>query len=504
MSLSSNIQATLQIDPAATALEFEERGYRWGQIAEVVDGLERALRDGAIPRGAAIGLLLRNRPEMAAAILGTIVGERCIVCVNPMQGEAKLAEDLAGLRVPALVATEADWQSPVVRQAAEASGSLGIHVCLDGAPAVSLVPGLEKPAHGSHRDLAPGIAVEMLTSGTTGPPKRIQLGTAAFEQAIVGSSHYEKNRSEAPKLYESFALLNSPLVHIGGMFHAVKAAVDGRPLCLLDRFSVAGWTAAVRRHRPKVTGLVPSAMKMVLDANVPVEDLASLRAVTSGTAPLAPELQVEFEERYGIPVLITYGATEFAGAVAGWTIQDHRAFAKDKRGSVGRAHPGCSLRIVDAESGEPLAADEVGLLEVQTEQAPTREWVRTADRARLDPDGFLWIEGRADGAINRGGFKVDPASVARALEGHPAIREAAVVGLPDERLGEVPAALVELREGAAAPSEAELIDFAKDRLTRYFVPVRIRVVDEIPRTPSLKPSQPGMRALFAEEEASGR
>jgi acyl-coenzyme A synthetase/AMP-(fatty) acid ligase len=240
-------------------------------------------------------------------------------------------------------------------------------------------------------------------------------------------------------------------------------------------------------------------MKMVLDAKVPEEDLASLRAVTSGTAPLAPELQAAFEERYGIPVLVTYGATEFAGAVAGWTIHDHREFAAKKSGSVGRAHPGCELRIVDPDTGEVLPPSQSGLLEVRTEQAPIRGWVRTADQARIDEDGFLWIEGRADGAINRGGFKIDPAGVARVLEQHPAIREAAVVGLPDERLGEVPVAVAELREGAEEPSEEELLAFAREHLTRYHVPTRFKVVDEIPRTPSLKPSHPAMRALFSEE-----
>lgn len=216
-----------------------------------------------------------------------------------------------------------------------------------------------------------------------------------------------------------------------------------------------------------------------------------------------PELQGALEDRYEIPVLITYGATEFSGAVAGWTIEDHRRFAQPKRGTVGRAHPGCAPRVVDSDSGEAVGVDELGLLEVRTEQAPTRDWVRTADRARLDADGFLWIEGRADGAINRGGFEIDPASVARTLEGHPAIWVAAVVGLPDERLGEVPAALVELRENAAAPSEAELIAYAMENLPRYFVPVRIRIVEEIPRTPSLKPRQLGMRALFAGDREGG-
>ena len=499
MSLGARIRTMLAIDPAAVAIDFEDGALHWGALAAIVDAIDTRLADAGIGPGAPIGLLLRNRPPMIGAILAVLATERCIVCINPEQGGAKRLADLADLRVAAVVGCAEDFEEDAVRDVLRAAGSMGIALASDGA--VSAVPGLERPGPGPHRAPAPGVAVEMLTSGTTGPPKRVQLRASALEKAILGASHYEKSGGDVPTLKTSHALLSAPLVHIGGMFFAVKSAADGRPVCLLDRFRVEAWRAAVVRHRPKVTGLVPSAMKMVLDANVPREDLESLRAVTSGTAPLAPEIQEIFEARYGIPVLITYGATEFAGAVAGWTIQDHRAYAKQKRGSVGRAHPGCELRVVDPETDAVLAADESGLLEVRTEQAPRDGWVRTADRARIDADGFLWIEGRADGAINRGGFKIDPAGVARVLEGHPAVREAAVVGLPDERLGEVPAAMVELKDGATPPSADELAAYAREHLTRYHVPARFLVVDEIPRTPSLKPSYPAMRARFTEEGA---
>jgi len=486
------------IDPAAVAIDFQGEPIVWGTIAALVEGIEELLSAGGIDPSAPVGLLLRNRPEMLAAILASIVSERCIVCVNPMQGEAKLAADLESIRAPALVATAEDWESNAARDAAERAGSIAIALDRKADPVARLVLGLERLGAGPHRPEAPGVAVEMLTSGTTGPPKRIQLRTDAFEKSLLGASHYESRRSDAPTLQDSFAIVSGPLVHIGGLFLSVKAAVDGRPLCLLERFDVDGWVDAVRRHRPKVTGLVPSAMKMVMDADVPPEDLSSLRAVTTGTAPLAPELQTAFEQRYGIPVLITYGATEFAGAVAGWTISDHREFGASKLGSVGRAHPGCELRVVEPESGDVLGIDETGLLEVLSEQAPAEGWVRTADRARIDADGFVWIEGRADGAINRGGFKIDPETVARTLERHPAVREAAVVGVPDERLGEVPVAVYEVSEGVDAPDEDELLQFAREHLTRYFVPTQIRAVDAIPRTPSLKPSLPALRALFVD------
>jgi acyl-coenzyme A synthetase/AMP-(fatty) acid ligase len=119
----------------------------------------------------------------------------------------------------------------------------------------------------------------------------------------------------------------------------------------------------------------------------------------------------------------------------------------------------------------------------------------------LDEDKFLWINGRDDNAIIRGGFKILPDDLVRALETHPAIREVAVVGLPDPRLGQIPAAAYILRAGAVAPSEAELRAFLRERLLPYQVPSQLMQVEELPRTPSLKVSQPDLKALFATRAA---
>jgi acyl-CoA synthetase (AMP-forming)/AMP-acid ligase II len=147
---------------------------------------------------------------------------------------------------------------------------------------------------------------------------------------------------------------------------------------------------------------------------------------------------------------------------------------------------------VHPETGEPLPADEVGLVEIRSGDGP---WHRTTDLGRIDADGFVWITGRSDDAILRGGFKVMPADVVRVLVAHPAVREACVVGLPDPRLGQVPVAAVELCEGAEIDPQA-LRDFARTQLAAYQVPAEIRIVPALPRTPSLKVSQPEVRALF--------
>ena len=173
---------------------------------------------------------------------------------------------------------------------------------------------------------------------------------------------------------------------------------------------------------------MPAALRTVLHSDLTRDDLQSIRAVTSGTAPLSAEDADAFTEKFGIPVLTSYAATEFGGGVAGWTLADYQKYWHAKRGSVGRASLGAQLRVVD-DGGAPLGPSEAGLLEVKPGQlGPSADWMRTTDMARIDADGFLWILGRADQAIIRGGFKVMPDDVRTALESHPAVQGAAVVG----------------------------------------------------------------------------
>src|SRR5262249_36967794 len=160
-------------------------------------------------------------------------------------------------------------------------------------------------------------------------------------------------------------------------------------------------------HRPATASLVPAALRMVLEADIDPADLASVRSVVSGTAPLSPDDADAFMAKYGIPVLGSYAATEFGGGVAGWNLADHRPFWAVKRGSVGRAHAGWELRVVAPADDRVLGVDEEGLLEVKAAQlGEGSSWIRTTDLARIDADGFLWILGRADRVIIRGGFKV--------------------------------------------------------------------------------------------------
>ncbi len=492
MGIPQQIHDVWSIDSGAGAIEWEGRWIPWGAVRQRAEAVATALDRAGVQPAAPVGVLLGNHPDAVAGLLGVLLRGCCVVALSPHQGAGRLAEDLRAPVPAAVIARPEEWQQRGFEPACREIGTEGLRLEEDGS-VTTVTPGDPDRRH----EPRPGVAVLMLTSGTTGPPKRIPLGLDALEQSLLGARHYERRPARRPSLRRGVAVLCAPLVHVSGLFRVLQCVCDGRPFVLLERFRVEPWREAVLRHRPRTVSLVPAALRMVLEAQLPPADLECLASVICGTAPLDPETARRFEERYGVPVLTTYGATEFAGGVAGWNLADHRAWGDKKRGSVGRAHPGCELRVVDSASGRPLAAGERGLLEVRSSQlGPEAEWVRTTDLASLDADGFLWIHGRADAAILRGGFKVHPAEVEGVLRRHPGVGEAVVVGLDDPRLGQVPAAAVELAPGASADRE-ELLAFAREHLAAYQVPVELRMVTALPRTASMKVSLPEVRALFA-------
>lgn len=497
MSIEDLLVRVPQIDPSAEAVESEGAWWTWGELSGLVDEIRGRLDAAGVPVGARIGLLLRNRAPQLAALMACVIGRRCAVAFNPALPPAKLADDVGAQRPAMLIGAPEDVAAEV-RAAAQALAApvLELPPSPRGRPrwltAVTVAP--PQPAG----RITPEVMLEMLSSGTTGAPKRIPLAREVFNQSVKSAQAYEQGReSDAPVLRSGVRLQTAPMTHISGMFTGLMTLAEGRKLALMEKFSVAAWVDAVERVKPRIGNLPPAALRMILDAKPPRERLASLVALRSGTAPVDPAIIDGFQQRYGLPVLVQYGATEFAGAVAGWDATAFRALYAQKRGSVGRVQPGIEARVVDPDSGEVLAPGAQGVLELRGRQVGDAEnWVRTTDRASLDADGYLWIHGRADNVINRGGFKVQPDDVVRVLEEHPAIREASVVGVPDARLGETPAAAIVLAAGQAEPPAETLRAWLRDRLAAYQVPTRFLFVDELPRTPSLKPSLPEVRRLF--------
>ena len=469
-------------------IEFEGRWYSGDEVSAYGQSVASALRGAGVADDAPVGLVVRNRLQHAAVIAGCLAAGRTVSMIYSFQSAEAIAHDVENLALAAVVADREDWTDPV-RGAASAAGSAGLAISSTN-PIVAPVPGLElRDSARGHADAEDGVALQILTSGTTGPPKRQSIRTAVLERTVFSVTAGERAPVDAPPefAYWQFGGI--------GVCQLIAGLYNGRRIAMLERFSVEGWVDAVRRHRVVRAGVQPAVIRMLLDADVPEGDLASLDFLISASGPLDPETRDEFERRYQVPIRLAYGATEFAGSLCAWTPEMLEEFGETKRDSVGRALPDTQLRIVDPDTGAEVAAGEPGLLEAKV--APIGpDWIRTTDIASIDTDGFVTLHGRADGAIIRGGFKILPETVRRVLVSHPGVRDACVVGVDDARLGQVPFAAVEVAPGAE-PSEEELKDLVRQKLPVYNVPVAVVAVGELPRTPALKVSLRDVAALYS-------
>jgi acyl-CoA synthetase (AMP-forming)/AMP-acid ligase II len=467
-------------------LEFAGTWHSGDDVAAHHHGIEAALLEAGVGRDEPVGVVVRNRVPHAAALLGFVATGRPVVMIYSYQSARSIAADVEALQLAAVVADREDWSESVI-DAARRSGTAAIAVSIH--PRVELLAAplqVDRPGHGNTLSEA---GIHILTSGTTGPPKRVPIRTEVLEHTVRSITHGQLHSPSDPP-----DVVFLPLGSIGGVCQLLAGPQQGKRLVLLEKFTVTDWVRAIKTYRLRRGGAQPAVVRMVLDADVPPEDLESLECLVGGAGPLEQEVRDEFERRYGIPVLWAYGATEFAGSVCAWTPELYERYGKSKPDSAGKPLPGVQARVVDQDSGAELPSGSTGLLEARVEVMGP-EWIRTTDLASIDVDGFITIHGRADGAINRGGFKILPETVRRVLVGHPSVLDAAVVGVPDRRLGEVPFAAIEVRRGARAPTEAELKELVREALPSHHVPVAIACVDELPRNAAMKVRPADVAAL---------
>ncbi len=256
----------------------------------------------------------------------------------------------------------------------------------------------------------------------------------------------------------------------------------------MDGFSTTEFERLVRRFAIRSTVLPPAAIASLND-DPAVESLSPLRYVRSITAPLSPRQARRFRDKFSVFVLNGYGQAE-VGEVIGWTAADATEHP-GKIGSIGRPHPGVEIKVVD-EGAAPVEPGQAGELLVRppsmaagyasdddlSERLDAAGFLRTGDIARVDPDGFVWLEGRASDLINRGGNKVFPEEVEEVLRLAPGVVDAAVVGASDERLGEVPVAYLVTSRPV---SDAEIREHCRSQLTPYKIPTEFLRTGSLPR-----------------------
>jgi long-chain acyl-CoA synthetase len=485
----AQIRKTLADRQQETAIDFDGVPFTWGDANATACAVERTLIEAGLAEGEKAALLGRNLPAHYAALWGIFVSARCASMVHAFQPPAALASDISENRWPVIFGDARDW-TPEVVAAAEAAGSVGYVLTADTAKPLDRVTTFEKPGRQTDRS-ADETALQLLSSGTTGKPKRIFLRRPAIDEMIENVATFFSIKGSIEK---STQIYIGALTTLAGPSAALPAATLGQRLAIQEKFNALRVLELIRRYRPPYLALPPPALAMLLQLNPSREDLSSVKFIAGGGTMFDPNVRERVENEYGLPVMLVYGATEFAGAVTGWLSEDMK-FLRAKSASSGRVLPGLKVRIVSQETGEILPGGEVGVLEALVPRV-NPDWVRTNDLARVDEDGFVYVEGRVDDVILRGGFKVHAEEIAELLRTHPKVADAALIGIPDERVGAVPAAVIERRVGAPAPTAEELEAYLRTKLAGYKIPARFVIVDEIPRTGTLKPRRQDLRALF--------
>jgi long-chain acyl-CoA synthetase len=418
-----------------------ERSLTAGQArAEVLRLAEQLVSMGLAGRGVAVNL--ESGLDVVLAMNAIWHAGSVFVPINPRLPAAAMAEVLAELAPAALIT----------------SGGVQL---LDGDRQPTMYP--------------PGSAFVLWTSGTTGRPKPVLQGHVnylEFIDRVLGPLRGKSQGSAAPAKAPSPNLIPVSMALNAGIYNALFGLRAGAPLVLMDGWSNQSFATLVRRHQIRSTILPPAAMVMLTD-DPSIESLEPLRYVRSITAPLSPFQARRFMDRFGVTVLNGYGQAEI-GEVVGWTAADAKEHP-DKIGAIGRPHPGVEIRI-DGE-GHLLVRPPNTAAGIE-ERKDAEGFIDTGDLARVDDDGFVWIEGRAGDLINRGGNKVFPESVEEVLRLSTTVRDAGVVGAPDDRLGEVPVAFL---VGDPVPDD-ELVALCRQHLVAYKVPTAFHWIDELPRS----------------------
>lgn len=337
------------------------------------------------------------------------------------------------------------------------------------------------------------IAILLFTSGTTGAPKAAVIRHRHLVSYIFGSVEFG-SASE-----EDAALVSVPPYHIAAMAAIASSIYSGRRLVQLSSFSAEAWIETARRERATHAFVVPTMLGRIVDALEarPADVPASLRALSygGGKMPL-PVIERAMKLFPKTDFTNAYGLTETSSTIAILGPEDHRAAAasddpavRRRLTSVGRPLPSVEVVIRDAND-EPVPPGRSGEVCVRGEQVSgeylgrgslvdPKGWFPTRDAGFLDDEGFLFLEGRIDDVIVRGGENMSPGEIEEVLLAHEAVADCAVVGIPDEQWGEAVAAAVVLREGRTATVD-ELQRFVRDRLRSSRTPERIEFRDELP------------------------
>ncbi|WP_328832421.1 AMP-binding protein [Streptomyces sp. NBC_00252] len=501
--------------PDSTFLTYFDGRLSYREVDALSDSVAGYLAARGLEQGDRVAVLLQNSPHFVIALLGAWKAGAIVVPVNPMYKSGEVTHVLRDGEVAALICTDRAWESYLRETAAGSPVRIVLTACeldfqtrddarvltFERLPQAADAEDLVAVAKAGHkapegREPAPAdIALISYTSGTSGAPK----GATNTHANILYNAERQRTGLGLPDAPVYFAM--APLFHITGMVCQLGASlVSGGSLVLVYRFEGGVVLDAFAEHRPHYT-VGPSTAFMALAAHPAVtpDHFASFRNISSGGAPVPPALVEKFRAGFGPYIRNGYGLTECTAPCAS-VPPDLEAPVDQASGTlaVGVPGPDTVVRIVD-DQGAEVPFGEQGEIVVRGPQVVPGYWrrpeataetfpdgeLRTGDIGFMDPQGWLYVVDRKKDMINASGFKVWPREVEDVLYTHPAVREAAVVGVPDGYRGETVKAYISLRPGAETDPD-ELAVYCKERLAAYKYPRQVEILPDLPKTASGK------------------
>jgi len=501
--------------PDTDAIRYFDETISFSELDDLANRFATALAGRSVEKGDRVAVYLQNNPQFLVALYGAWKRGAAVVPINPMLKGRELEYHLTDSGAKVLVCLESlhrDVAKDVVPDTSveHVFTTSELDFLPDGYERPNLA-GVERIEHegaddfmeamrGAEPDASVKVptspedmALLVYTSGTTGRPK------GAVETHSNVAYNAEVYRTWMRMDDEDSVLGVAPLFHITGLVgHIAVAGLAGIPLVLYHRPDPAETLRLVEKWRPTFTvGSITVFISLMNAPGARDDSLSSLTKAYSGGAPIAPSITEQFEAKFGVYIHNIYGLTESNSPTHG-TPYGTKAPVDENSGalSVGVPVPGCEARLVSledpsrevpvGESGEfaargPMIFSQYWEKPEETEKAFHDGFFLTGDVAIMDEDGFFYIVDRKKDMINVAGYKVWPREVEDMLYTHPAIREAAVVGMPDEYRGETVKAFVALKDGASV-SEEELIAHCKENMAAYKYPRSIAFLDEVPKT----------------------
>ena len=455
------------------------------------------LLESGLEPGQVVSLQLPNVPQFLVAYFGALKAGMVVLPLNPLLKAPEIEYHLSDSGASIMIGFDSIHQ-----EAAKACELLGVPLYLVSFSPEPLPAGLrpfaelvstadlEAPGGDIRATSADDTAVLIYTSGTTGKPKGAELTHFELYMNCSVSGHLFGARPDDVTL----AVL--PFFHVFGLSSVVNVAVRyGGALSIVPRFEPAAVVDALERDRCSVIAGVPTMLQAIAAQDLAGRDLSRLRVAVSGGASLPEDVLATFESRLGIRVLEGYGLSETASTASFNRPDDRRAL------SVGKPIWGVQMRVADDQDRAlPAGSDHIGEIQIRghnvmkgylgkpeaTAAALKGGWLHTGDLGYRDEDGFYFIVDRAKDLVIRGGYNVYPRELEEVLFAHPGIAEAAVIGKPDDRLGEEVVAIVVRAPGSDELTETDVIGYCKERMAAYKYPREVRFLAELPKGPTGK------------------